>query len=213
MLVVTLPNGSTRTLSVSQKPERRYWFNMCAVTSKIGGVKLCAGCKVVGYIGKEEQKEDWPKHKELCKVLKKARGKDDLWTVNFTPEEMSQFMAVGLGRKLTQFEQDIVMHPRVCAVTGRGDHQNELKECRKYGCLVFRPEHYEEGVKRYEADSAALRTAAEDYKNEITLGHQVQSYKPDIKKASEPLPEDINALFKDAIADLVSKKAAEITEI
>ena len=28
---------------------------MCAVTSKIGNVKLCAGCKVVGYIGKEEQ--------------------------------------------------------------------------------------------------------------------------------------------------------------
>ena len=28
---------------------------MCAVTSKIGNVKLCAGCKVVGYNGKEEQ--------------------------------------------------------------------------------------------------------------------------------------------------------------
>ena len=33
----------------------RYFFGMCAVTSKIGSVKLCAGCKVVGYIGKEEQ--------------------------------------------------------------------------------------------------------------------------------------------------------------
>ena len=86
--VVHLPNGSTRTLSISQEPARRqvtfrfrnviqgtnlnaeltnftttcfyhnsfrYWFGMCAVTSKIGNVKLCAGCKVVGYIGKEEQ--------------------------------------------------------------------------------------------------------------------------------------------------------------
>jgi hypothetical protein len=74
--VVHLPNGGTKTLSISQEPGKRYWFSMCSVTSKIGNIKLCAGCKVVGYIGKEEQKEDWTNHKKLCKVLQEAREEE-----------------------------------------------------------------------------------------------------------------------------------------
>ena len=59
----------------------------------------------------------------------------------------------------------------------------------------------------HEEHCAALKTAAEDYKNEITLGHQVQSYNPTIiKGAHQPLPEDIEAFFSGDIADLVSKK-------
>ena len=34
---------------------------------KIGSLKMCGGCKLVGYFGKEEQKKDWPSHKEMCK--------------------------------------------------------------------------------------------------------------------------------------------------
>ena len=48
-MVVHLPNGSTRTLSISQDPVKRYWFGMCPVTSKTGELKMCAGCRTVGY--------------------------------------------------------------------------------------------------------------------------------------------------------------------
>ena len=58
----------------------------------------------------------------------------------------------------------------------------------------------------HEEHCCGLKIAAEDYKNEITLGHQVQSYNPPIQKTYEPLPEDIEAFFSGDIADLVSKK-------
>ena len=54
-LVVTLPNGSTKTIGISQGTQKRYWFGICPVSFKIGNLKLCSGCKVVGYVGKEEQ--------------------------------------------------------------------------------------------------------------------------------------------------------------
>ncbi|QQP39220.1 Putative LOC101449370, partial [Caligus rogercresseyi] len=72
-MVVDLPNGKTTTIAMSQEPVKRYWFGMCPISSILGNMKLCSGCRVVGYIGQEEQKEDWPKHKVLCKALTKLR--------------------------------------------------------------------------------------------------------------------------------------------
>ena len=54
-LVVTLPNGTTKTIGISQGTQKRYWFGICPVSSKIGNLKMCGGCKMVGYVGKEEQ--------------------------------------------------------------------------------------------------------------------------------------------------------------
>ena len=54
-LVVNLPNGSTKTIGISQGTQKRYWFGICPISSKIGNLKMCGGCKVVGYVGKEEQ--------------------------------------------------------------------------------------------------------------------------------------------------------------
>lgn len=205
--VVHLPNGSTRTLSISQQPERRYWFGMCAVTSKIGSVKLCAGCKVVGYIGKEEQKEDWPQHKKLCKVLQTARGKSDHWTCQTSGEKLLAMVEAGLGRKPTQFEHDIALHPRVCMVTGSGEGQNELRECRNCFCVAFSPNNYDEGIKLHKSeDCEALKTAAEDYKHEITLGHQVQNYSPKVLNKYQALPTDIEAFFREDVTGIVSNK-------
>ena len=54
-LVVTLPNGTTKTIGISQGTQKRYWFGICPVSSKIGNLKMCGGCKMIGYVGKEEQ--------------------------------------------------------------------------------------------------------------------------------------------------------------
>ena len=54
-LVVTLPNGTTKTIGISQGSSKRYWFGICPISFKIGNLKMCGGCQVVGYVGKEEQ--------------------------------------------------------------------------------------------------------------------------------------------------------------
>ena len=54
-LVVTLPNGTTKTVAISQGAQKRYWFGICPISSKIGNLKMCSCCKIVGYVGKEEQ--------------------------------------------------------------------------------------------------------------------------------------------------------------
>ena len=54
-LVVTLPNGTTKTVGISQGAQKRYWFGVCPISSKIGNLKMCSGCKMVGYVGREEQ--------------------------------------------------------------------------------------------------------------------------------------------------------------
>jgi hypothetical protein len=50
-------------------PFLRSWFGLCPVSLKIGSLKMCSGCKLVGYFGKEEQKTDWPEHKAVCKAV------------------------------------------------------------------------------------------------------------------------------------------------
>lgn len=88
-----------------------------------------------------------------------------------------------------------------------GDNQNGLKECRNCFCVAFSPEHYDEGVKLHKSeDCHELKMAAEDYKHEITLGHQVQSYSPNIIKKYVPLPTDIETFFREDIHGLVSNK-------
>ena len=49
-LVVTLPNGTTKTIGISQGSSKRYWFGICPISFKIGNLKMCGGCQVVGYL-------------------------------------------------------------------------------------------------------------------------------------------------------------------
>ncbi len=177
-LVVHVPDGSTRTISVSQTPDKRYWFGLCCVSSKIGGMKQCGGCHVVGYIGKEEQKQDWPQHKALCKVLQAARANADLWTTKMSPDELLRRLRAGLDRAPTQFELDIAHHPRVCLVCKSGEQQGKLRDCKGCYCAAFCPDHHEDGMAKHAPDCEKLHTAIVDYRNEITVGHQVQNYLP-----------------------------------
>eukprot|EP00094_Tigriopus_californicus_P001703 TCALIF_01648-PA protein Name:"Protein of unknown function" AED:0.01 eAED:0.10 QI:51/0.5/0.66/1/1/1/3/0/582 len=206
-MVVTLPNGGTKTLTMTQVPHKRYWFGVCAVTSKIGNVKVCGGCKVVGYIGKDEQSQDWPNHKNLCKILKKARGDAELWTEKLTSDQMQELLRLELNRELNQFEVDITTFPRVCMITGSGAQQAEMRNCKNCFCVAFSPERYEEGMTLHGAeDCKALKTAAEDYKNEITLGHQVQHFVPQLLMKHKALPPTIEEFFQPEVASLVSNK-------
>ena len=68
-MVVTLPNDQTKTIRISAETQKRSWFGLCPVSLKIGSLKMCGGCKMVGYFGKDEQKADWPEHKVRQEII------------------------------------------------------------------------------------------------------------------------------------------------
>lgn len=208
-LVVHLSNGETRTLDISQAAEKRYWFSMCPMTSKMGKLLLCGGCRTVGYIGKDEQKQDWGRHKELCKAITKIRGDHDHWLgACQRPADFQEQLQRILGRPLTQFEQDIGEHPRICIVCRQGSDQKVLRTCQSCFCVAFCLSHLEEAMEAHSKWCQHLRLCAEDYKNEQTLGHQVQGFAPESAKTFSSLKKvaNISDLFKEQIAVLVSNK-------
>lgn len=47
----------------------------CAVCGENDNVQQCSGCHAIAYCGEKHQLHDWPKHKALCKKMRKARKK------------------------------------------------------------------------------------------------------------------------------------------
>ena len=78
-----------------------------------------------------------------------------------TGTELSHLLERELGRPLTQYEQDICDHPRVCLVTGGTE---DLKNCRECFCVAYSAKAAEEAKKRHAEFCAPLRKAAEDYR-------------------------------------------------
>ena len=87
---------------------------------------------------------------------------------------------------------------------------HRLRNCKNCFCAAFCTQHLEEGKKQHEADDlqqcTQLRIAAEDYRNEQTLGHQVQTYRPKSKDTYEKLPENIELFFSKDVNKMVSNK-------
>ena len=85
-----------------------------------------------------------------------------------------------------------------------------MKNCKNCFCIAFCPNCVEGAKKHCEENNsqrcAQLRIAAEDYRNEQTLGHQVQSYKPKSKNKFEKLPENIELFFSKDVSEMVSNK-------
>ena len=75
-------------------------------------------------------------------------------------------------RDLVQYEIDITLFPRTCAVC-QSDKSESLKNCKHCFGIAFCQNHFDEGKAKHEEFCDQLRIAAEDYKNEKTLGHQV----------------------------------------
>jgi tetratricopeptide (TPR) repeat protein len=45
----------------------------CEVCGKVAKVQVCTGCKCVAYCSRPCQKQDWPRHKNMCKALRAMR--------------------------------------------------------------------------------------------------------------------------------------------
>jgi hypothetical protein len=56
----------------------------------------------------------------MCRISI-CRGKtSDHWTCHMSLSDLLKLMEERFDRPLTQFEQDIANHPRVCMVSGKG---------------------------------------------------------------------------------------------
>jgi hypothetical protein len=44
--------------------------NRCYVCNSMMNVLKCSGCYLISYCGKKCQNQDWPRHKDICKLLK-----------------------------------------------------------------------------------------------------------------------------------------------
>jgi len=207
-MVVTLPNDTTQTIRISAEPQRRSWFGLCPISLKIGSLKMCGGCRLVGYFGKEDQKADWPYHKTFCKavtsLMKKLGAKQHICE-KLRGDRLIAALKHELGRELKQDELDLCHFPRVCAESGAWN-QDTLKNCTRCHCVAWAPDCLEKGKESHEEWCHLLKTAMEDYKHEKSLGHQVQKFVPNIETKYQPLPPSIENLFEKEVGKLVSNK-------
>lgn len=208
-MVVTLTNETTQTIRISAEPQRRSWFGFCPISMKIGSLKMCGGCKLVGYFGKEDQKTDWTEHKTICKVvtgLAKKLGAKHICD-KLSGDRLVSALSNQLGRTLRQDELDLCHYARVCAGCGGGGaNQDSLRNCSRCHCIAWCANCIEKGKEGHEEWCHLLKTSMEDYKHEKSLGHQVQKYVPAIETLYKPLPASIEILFEKEVAKLVSNK-------
>merc|ERR1711936_995811 len=126
-MIVTLPDDTTSTIRISAEPQRRSWFGFCPISMKIGSLKMCGGCKLVGYFSKEDQKADWNEHKVVCKAvtgLMKSFGVKHICE-KLSGDRLVDGLSRALGRTLKQDEMDLCHYPRVCGLCGQGGGQQD----------------------------------------------------------------------------------------
>lgn len=100
-----------------------FYSNLCHVCKKYNqNLKRCCLCKTVAYCSKDHQKQDWKFHKDLCKAIAKSVNNVEYSTVHsfgdFRKYNISRSLLwhEGLSRKLLDFECQMWMFPRTCAL-------------------------------------------------------------------------------------------------
>ncbi|XP_043466813.1 uncharacterized protein LOC122501428 [Leptopilina heterotoma] len=157
-------------VNMTDIPEEKLFFfpNMCYICRCFGenvNLKRCSACNMISYCSKEHQKQDWPNHKEFCKVLcqmKKAYKVDNLFQSlkpNTEEERMAVFSQIDidgkgdmlleclkmmaallLKRKLKMSEIQMIQIPRICSVCYESK-QELLVNCKKCPVITFCKEH------------------------------------------------------------------------
>ncbi|XP_043466970.1 putative protein MSS51 homolog, mitochondrial [Leptopilina heterotoma] len=148
-----------------------YYPNMCHICRCYGenvDLKRCSACNMISYCGKEHQKQDWPNHKQFCRVLceiKKERKVDNLFqSLKVKTEEerktvfkeleddgkdgkgdmlINQLLAKAttlMKRKLKFRESHMLQFPRICTICFESRHEL-LVNCKKCPQITFCKEH------------------------------------------------------------------------
>ena len=103
----------------------RYFFGLCPASlwTKAGDggeLKACSGCLSICYAGRDQQKSDWKRHKQVCKVLQKLnKSNPGCHPLSKQPDMQGTFqktLSAALNRELSQFESDLLVYPRLCSI-------------------------------------------------------------------------------------------------
>lgn len=107
--------------------------HVCKIPSE--QLKICGNCKTLAYCSKEHQKQDWKLHKDLCKVISSTENDFSDFPVK-TYEDFQTIRYIRctawqnrLNRPLENFENQMWMFPRVCAVCYSKDVKLDCKNC------------------------------------------------------------------------------------
>lgn len=122
-----------------------FYASLCHVCKQFSAdLKRCAVCKTIAYCSKEHQKQDWPEHKRLCKVISLTNS-TVTYKVGCNLDEWKRYRIklqshwkVLLKHELLPYECQMWMFPRACA---KCFSKTDLKDCLNclsvaYCCLA-----------------------------------------------------------------------------
>ncbi|XP_033227624.1 uncharacterized protein LOC117179702 [Belonocnema kinseyi] len=129
-----------------------FYPNSCITCQATGKLKRCNRCQMVSYCGSAHQKEHFPQHQEICKVIarimsekkvshvyEKLRDLDwDTW--NLEREDIYSTVQLELGRNFSHEELKMFQLPRVCFVC-HDARQHLLKNCPDCPFAAFCKRH------------------------------------------------------------------------
>ncbi|XP_043269830.1 uncharacterized protein [Venturia canescens] len=120
-----------------------YYSNVCGMCQVYGeGIKLqrCSGCRMIAYCSKLHQSDHWPRHKEICPVLKTLmKGTDTIYGINKSWEDKAwmkhrelliALIIEKLGRTLSLGEFEMLAFPRSCQTCHETD-PSKLTDCQE----------------------------------------------------------------------------------
>lgn len=117
-----------------------FYPNNCYICRTTRNLKRCSRCHLISYCGSQHQREHWPKHKELCKIIltmmkerrvshlfENLRGADEEQWKNGRTLVLQEAIS-RLQRPIRLEEKHMFLFPRACFVC-RDSRQEFLKNC------------------------------------------------------------------------------------
>lgn len=143
----------TENLKKNVSRERNYfYFSLCHLCKEPKSeLKKCASCRSIYYCSREHQLEDWPNHKQLCKVMAKT-NKVLTYQPGCSPKDFNQFKFSHvvlwkneLDREFDTFENQMWMFPKVCQICYLSDADIICPDCLSVAyCNETHQEHDKE---------------------------------------------------------------------
>lgn len=142
----------------SRISESQYYPNLCHVCfshNREMPLKICGGCRMISYCGKDHQKRHWPKHKTLCLAvsnLLKATGESNIFNVVSSVDSKSKLLDTAQSfvcehiinacnhRKLYPYEFQMIQLNKSCEVCDETD-TTLLKSCENCPQANFCADH------------------------------------------------------------------------
>ncbi|XP_015609307.1 putative protein MSS51 homolog, mitochondrial [Cephus cinctus] len=139
--------------------------HVCKAFSKELPLKRCGSCQIISYCGKEHQKQHWPQHKYLCKILSDLRQEtgsslfpkpQDSSNKSWPQVKTNLMLIVALksSRRLELYEEQMFKFPRACVVCHESESKT-LQDCQNCPGASFCPLHKSDSV--HEKQCASLK--------------------------------------------------------